>query len=522
MTQPPHPSKKQWQYKPFRPVLSRPYPSLSRSLLPDSGKDLVHATAQALEVPIELPFACCLGVASTVCQGRWSVEIKPDWIEPTSLFIATPADPGERKTPTLRIFSKPLMDWERQQREMCQKANDESQTEAALIRKQIKQLERASSDSNDLGTIAKEIDALREQLPASLTPPRLFTDDTTPERLLRLMAEHQGCMAVLTDEGGAFLQQIAGRYNGGISNLDGVLKGWDNGPIRVDRSNGNDVFLDHGRLTLLLLMQKSVAHDALMNRDFMGRGLVHRCLWLLPPNDHIGNRSGEGSPVPDHLKADWASRLNALLSWSPAEVTASGTKTHLIKIDKRARESLLRYAAAIEEQIRQLDEADPRRTYRQKWPGQVTRLAAVIHCLEVSKTGDAPHAIPIAHSTMHNALALAGPLLDQADAALDLLGQDPLHERMHRILKRIDAEGETTTANLWRALRRARSLFKHKEQFGEAIGQLFNNGYLAWRCEGKTEHVRLTGDALRTLPDPNRVHRGYAPKDRQPPSTEDS
>lgn len=522
MNQPPLPIKKQWQSKPFQPVLSRPYPSLSRSFLPDCVRDIVYATAQALEVPIELPLSCCLGVASCVCQGRWSVVIKPDWIEATSLFIATPADPGERKTPTLRIFSKPLMDWERHHREQCQKKNLETETKEALIEKQIKQLERSSGESANLESIAKQIDTLREQIPPKMTPPRLFTDDTSPERLLRIMAEHQGCMAILTDEGGAFLQQIAGRYSGGMSNLDGVLKGWDNGPIRVDRSNGNDVFLDHGRLTLLLLIQKSVAIDALKNRDFMGRGLVHRCLWLLPTNDHIGNRSGDGPPVPDRLKADWCAQIEGLLSWSPAEAGASGTKTHLIQMDLHARESLFRHAAAIEEQIRQLDEADPRRTYRQKWPGQVARLAGVIHCIEASDTGNAPHAVQIAHSTMQSALALAVVLLDQADAALDLLGQDPLHERMRRILKRVDAEGEMTVANLWRKLRQVTSLFSNKEQFDGAIGQLVNNGYLAYRFEGKTEHVRLTEDAIETLPGPNRAHRGHVPRDRHSPTPKGS
>lgn len=509
----PNLSTRQWRHNPFQPVLSPQPEKLAPALVPDAVKDIVLAAGKALEVPIELPLSSCLGVLATVCQGRWSVQIKPGWIEPTSVFIVTPADPGERKTPTLNIFTEPLLVWEKTQRDRCSQANEAAKTQSALIQRQIKQLERSASESDDLPDLARKIDELREQMPATEHPPRLFTDDTTPERLLRLMGENHGCMAILTDEGSAFLQQIGGRYNSGQPSIDGVLKGWDNGPIRVDRSNGNDVFLDHGRLSLLLLVQKSVAQDVLLNRDFMGRGLIHRCLWFLPSNDHIGNRSGDGPPVPDQAKSNWRAIIEGLLQWSPAELAASGTTTHVISMDDLARNSLRSYASKIEEKIGRLDEADPRRTYRQKWPGQVARIAGLLHCLQVAGTGEAPHASEITQETVRHAIALGEVLLDQADATIDLIGHDPMHERMRCILKRIESEGETTSADLWRSLRRVKSLFRHKSEFDKALVSLLESGYLSWRMEGKTQHLRLSQSGLEANPESNRVHRVLGPDD---------
>ena len=64
--------------------------------------------------------------------------------------------------------------------------------------------------------------------------PRLWTGDTTAERLEDLLAEHRGRFAVMSDEGGVL--STLGRYNGkGDANLDVLLHGWDGGRLDVER-----------------------------------------------------------------------------------------------------------------------------------------------------------------------------------------------------------------------------------------------------------------------------------------------
>ena len=66
------------------------------------------------------------------------------------------------------------------------------------------------------------------------TMPRLLADNVTPEAAASLLAEQGGRLAVLSAEGGIF-DILAGRYSGGMPDLDVWLKGHAGDPLRVDR-----------------------------------------------------------------------------------------------------------------------------------------------------------------------------------------------------------------------------------------------------------------------------------------------
>lgn len=487
-----------WTMHGYMPLHGHEPMAFPPSLLPESVRDFVAGLSRSLEVPIELPFGACLGVASAVTQSRWQVQIKPGWNEPTSLYIGIAADPGERKSPVLKPIQKPLIQWEREDRERAAKANEANKTKAALIVEQVKAKKREAAKAGDYSdATAKEINDLESQIPPIEQGRRLFADDITPERLLRLLPENYGCLSIITDEGGSFLKAIGGKYNNGTPSIDGVLKGWDNGFVRVDRSNGNDVYLNNARLSLTLLVQKKLAHDILTNSEFMDRGLVHRFIWIMPSNDHIGRRTYEGEPVSPLLSTSWSARIKSLLDWSPAATSDLGTTPHLIKFTDTASEMHHKFALRIERQINQMDEADPRRTYRQKWPGQVARLAGVLHCLECYCGDKPPHDRQITQDAIESAIAIADVLIDHADHAMGLLGQDMRIERARRIVKRMRVlEGPTTQADLWRSMRKARSLFEGIEQFGDAIELLMKLGHVAWLEDGKTTHITLTPPAF--------------------------
>jgi len=487
-----------WVYKAFAPLDDSGLTPLPASLLPDSIYGLVTATQIALEVPAEMAFACCLGVASAVCQTRWCVKIKDGWTVPLSLYIALLADPGEMKSPTLGPIVKPVYDFEAEDRERADSENASNATVAKIKAGQVKAMEADAIKTGDTSDeTMRRIDDLKSEIPRTEKPKRLLVNDVTPEHLLRLMSENDGAIAAITDEAGSFLKSMSGRYSGGQANIDGILTGWDNGPIRVDRANGNNVMLDRGRITLTMLMQKHLAREVLGNDEFAGRGLVDRFLWMVPSNSKRGYRNFDGEPIPGNELDAWAWRIKALLAWSPAETTERGTTAHVIELTEAARSRHRRYHLAIERQLRFMDESDPRLGYRQKWAGQVVRLAGVLHCLEMAAGDSPPHAKPITDDAMAGAIAIASVLLDQADAALGMVGQDPRIERARRIVQRMKGIGvPTTTANLWRSMCKGRKLFEDKTQFDYAIEMLFNRGYLASLEDGKTTHITLTPPAL--------------------------
>lgn len=502
---------------PFRPFPDETPPDFTANLVPASIRELVVGISKELEVPIVMPLACALGVASAAIQPRWSVEVRNGYLEPTSLWLMVAADPGELKTPTMAPILAPLTEFEREQRQQAEEQNKANAPKAGIVADRVKQLRREAAKADTAASreeFARQIDDLRSELPPTTRPARILADDATPERLAQLMGENHGAMAVISDEGGAFLSRLAGHYSNGSPNIDFALKGFDNRQIRIDRSNGNDVHLNHARLAVCLLVQKSVARKALAQQEFMSRGLIHRFLYLLPGSSRVGYRTFDAPPVPTHVTDRWASLVKSLLSWPPAAVDAWGTTTHNIKLTQPASERFWQYHASLERQAGTMDVADPRRPYRLKWCGYTARIAGVMHCLEAAAGhgGCPPHHRPISDETMNHAIGLASLLLDHADAALGMLGQDMPLERARRVLERVDAEGtEITGAELWRRLRKVTSLFDNHGQFEKAIHDLVKRGYLAWRDQGKSTCFVLSPPALEASSRPNRVHRALGP-----------
>lgn len=496
-------STQEYNAHPFTPFTDDTPPEFPSSLIPAPIREMVMGKARELEVPPIMPMACAFGVLSAVVQSRWAVEVRHGWIEPLSTFWAIVADPGELKTPTMRPFVRPLVEYERSERERADGENKANASTAECLEQRVKQLRRDAAKADDPSVIAKQMDDLASEIPPTERPNRVIADDATPERLARLMAENHGAMSVITDEGGAFLGRLAGHYSNGCPNIDAVLKGFDNGMLRIDRSNGNDVHLNHARLAICLMVQKSVARSALTNREFMDRGLVHRFLWGLPGNTRVGRRTFDAPPVPDHVESGWGGLVRELLSWSPAAVDEWGTTTHLIKISQPGSDRLGRYVLKLEGAAGQLDEADPRRTYRLKWRGYVVRLAGLIHCMTIAadKPGHAPHQYVISEDTITHAIALGWMLLDHADTAMGMLVQDLNLERAKRILARVRAlDGEVSHRDLWLKLRRVTSLFDSHDQFNDAVELLLKHGYLAWRSEGKSDLYVYSQSALEASP----------------------
>ena len=64
--------------------------------------------------------------------------------------------------------------------------------------------------------------------------PRLLADDATPEAIATLAAGQGGRLTIAAAEGGIF-DIFAGRYTGGVKNLDVLLRGHAGDSYRVDR-----------------------------------------------------------------------------------------------------------------------------------------------------------------------------------------------------------------------------------------------------------------------------------------------
>ena len=113
------------------------------------------------------------------------------------------------------------------------------------------------------------------------------------------MADNDEKMSVLSDEGGIF-DILAGRYNGGIPNLDLFLQSHSGSSVRVDRGSRKTVHMESPALTMGLSPQPEVLKSLTSKNGFRGRGLLARFLYALPES-RLGFRLLDCDPVPDNV-----------------------------------------------------------------------------------------------------------------------------------------------------------------------------------------------------------------------------
>ena len=415
--------------------------------LPFALREFVQAVAVETQTPLALPGMVALGTLAMACARRWRIEVRPGWQEPLGLFVLPTANPGARKSAVFSRFTRvvELLECEEAQRMGAEVQRVKSQR--GILESRLKRAESAAGK-----TIATDPRALAEEEALALrvelsnletpTPPRFFLDDCTPERLVLALDEHGGSMAFLSAES-AILENIAGRYSDGKSNLDSILKGHAGDSIRVARVNRPSLWVESPALTLSLCVQPRVLHRMGSEKDFSGRGLLARFLFALP-EDKVGWRDSDAPPVPPSMSAEYEARIRALLLAGAGEHHGR----HLLPFKPKAHEAMVNFLRTTETRLRPGGDLDPIREWGSKLAGAVARIAAL---LQLAATG--PTADSVSDFHVDSAVRMTPFLVAHALAAFRMMGEDPALETAKRILRWIGERKRFTRREVHQALR---------------------------------------------------------------------
>lgn len=410
-------------------------PEISADVLPSWLGEMAAAVAEATQTPPALSVMFSLSVLATVLQGRFEVEPQPRYTEPLALWTLGTAPPGARKTAVLNSLQAPLLHWEKLLRDRMRPDIARVNASRAVAKKRIERLLQDAARAKETTgreSIRQEIEREETDMPAELYAPRLFSSDVTGERLQALLVEHNGRMAVLSDEAGIF-QIMAGMYNGGAANNDVFLQGHAGSAMRVDRA-GRFAHIDKPALSFGLLIQPATLADVASSAKFRNNGLLARFLWAMPVSN-VGKRDvRRHTPVPGAVAEQYERRLFALLDG----FTAQAGPPKVLSVSTAAREVWLDMAAAIEVEQGEGGRYESISDWTSKLPGAVARIAAL---LELAQTGLG--ATVVSHGAMTNAIQLARLLIPHAQAAFGMLGTDAADTDALAILKWIRANERT-------------------------------------------------------------------------------
>ena len=418
------------------PILpgTRRVPEIHASVLPGWLGAMAGAVAEATQTPPALAVMAGLGVLATVLQRRFVVAPHGDsYTEPLSLWTLSASPSGTRKSAVLGALQAPLVHWEKLRRDQMRGEIARVNAARAVAKKRIERLQQDAAkakECSERAQLTQEAEREELEMPDELRAPRLFTGDSTPERLQALLVEHGERMGVLSDEAGIF-SVMAGLYSGGVANLDVFLQSHAGAAMRVDRA-GRSAHIDRPALSMALLIQPGVMADVASSRRFRDTGLLARFLFACPAST-VGSRDvRKHSPIPAAVRDAYEAGLFRLLEGLPGPVT----EPKVLTLSDAAREAWLDMAQGIENEQGEGGRYESISDWTSKLPGAVARIAALLELAEVGLS-----ATEVSHACMHDAIDLARLLVGHAQAAFALLGTDGVDVDAAAVVRWVQAHG---------------------------------------------------------------------------------
>ncbi len=435
-------------------------PTFPVDALPEVIRRYVLAVAESTQTTVDMAALEALGVVSLCSQGKYFIRGNADWAEPLNIYTVVILPPAERKSSVLAMMIHPVEEYEKEENIRRNSRIIESQMVLDKLEKEKRSLvERASkgkATEEDIKNKAKEI---AEYEPVKAL--RLFVDDVTSEKLTSVLAENNGCAAVVSAEGGIF-DIISGLYSRNV-NIDVFLKGHSGDTIRVDRIGRASESIIHPALTMVLAVQPEVLNGLMSNNTFRGRGLTARFLYSMPKST-VGSRSFSTEPIPEGVRVRYQDLIEAILS--------SDNEQQPISLDDGAGEVLETLFNEVEGRLKgDLAEIPD---WAGKFVGSVLRISGILHVMKYPKDSMFDS---VDKATMENAVTIGRYFLEHAKAAYSLMGADAVNKNAQHLLSAIKRERltEFSRRDAMRLCRR----FKTAESLQPVLDRLCEYGYLA-------------------------------------------
>ncbi len=435
-------------------------PDFPVDALPAPVAAFVEALAESTQTPPEMAGILSLGVLAATLQSKYTVQITPDWSEPLCLYTVAVAPPGERKSAVISALTRPLHEYEAEQREIEAEEIAQNEAERDLLEKSLQAAKnKAANGKGDFNVKKQEVLELSSQLARfkDLHPYRLLADDSTTEKLVDIMDKQGGSITVCSSEGGIF-DIIGGRYDR-TANLDVYLKGHSGDSLTVDRIGRKKNKIPNPRLSMVLTVQPSVLYGLMDNATFKGRGLCGRFLYSMCKSK-VGHREITPAPVPEKIRLAYRDFVRQILSNQ-----GSGT----VHLDRDADEIRIDYQRYVEGKLG--GEWEHMRDWGGKATGAMVRIAALLHLSSF------PDTEPISPETMAGATSIAEFLGAHAMAAYRVIGADEAQESAKYLWRRIEATRQSaiTQRDLFDL---CKGKFKKVENMTPALQTLVNMGYV--------------------------------------------
>lgn len=337
-------------------------------------KGTVRDVSIITKAPIELICSSILGCISLACQNIFNVQITDTICCPTSLYLITIAESGERKSSVDQLLLKPIYETDKNQQEIFNKnltiyqnINDIHLQQRKYL---LSQLKHQMLKCKDISNIENAILKLEETKPSKPAIIRLIFGDTTPAALKEYLMGKWNSVGLIADEGGCVFNSTS------LDDLPFFNKLWDGSTICIDRKNTRNFLIDNARMTISLMVQPSVLQKYINKKGELakGNGFFARTL-ICSPISTQGNRHiiGDIHQSQETLNL-FHSRLHEILTLS-----VINKPKFIITLSAEAKKAWINFYNECEDKIK----IHPNmKDFISKMPIHVGRIAALLHFFE--------------------------------------------------------------------------------------------------------------------------------------------
>lgn len=356
--------------RPLLPEIAAPneYPVKA---LPPLMRDAALAIADHVMAPLALAGQSIVGAAVHLAQTRVNAPHmhSPSGM-PSSVFLLTLGESGDRKSATRKLAFKEIDDKEKADRAAYQ-------TECANIINQANQL-----------TSKKAREQFMDSHPLPPDPSTQYTDATF-ERIAADFIRGKACASWDTDEGGQMLGGASLKSETRTASIGGLCKAFDDGRFERSRAASNaevSGIAFRRRLSIHLMAQPVAVAEALADPLLRGQGFLPRFLFTSPQSlagtriltpERMARKS-YGDP---RLQRYWQ-RCREIMASAPHIDESGEVVAPALDMDRDAAAIWLEFYNETESEQSTLGRYAGLRPFAARAGEQARRLAAVFACFE--------------------------------------------------------------------------------------------------------------------------------------------
>ncbi|EKN3345971.1 YfjI family protein [Yersinia ruckeri] len=351
----------------------RPFPV---HVFPLVIRNAICEVEQHTQAPLSLIAASVLGSISLASQNRIDVCRLNKLRSPTSLFILTLAESGERKSTVDKLLMGPLYHLEEQlfaqyQQEITVWRNDNvifNAEKKAMVSK-IKSDIRRNKDA--VGT-NERLKALLAAYPVEPIRYKLIFNDATPAAIKDYLCEGWRAVGIMSDEAGTI-------FNGyTLNELPFINKMWDGSTFSVERKSSPERLIKGARLTLSLMVQPDILKVYLARKGDTAKGIgfFARCLICQPCSTQGYRKITSPVSSSEHLPVFH----NRLMEIVDSSIASFGENERIcLRFSPEAEQRWIAFYNKAESQMGLLGSLSDFKDYASKVAENMARIAALLH-----------------------------------------------------------------------------------------------------------------------------------------------